>query len=117
MIRSARGDLFKKRFSKLDFLKTVLVIIIANSDKMKMKKSHLPMTFAFPLPSPFWFPPQIFLKFAPSTQFFGNFISPFKKRGETGRELENYVYSSKNLYNISIFDSFCEFLLEHFHSF
>ena len=56
MIRSSRDHFSEKRFSKLDFLKTVLVTIIANSEKKKMKKSHLPMTFAFLLPSPFWFP-------------------------------------------------------------
>ena len=50
------------------------------------------MTFAFPLPSPFWFPIQFFLKFAPAAHFFWNFISPFKNK--------NYVHSSENLYNI-----------------
>ena len=45
MIRSTRDHFFLKRSSKLDFLKTVLVTIIANSEKMKMKKSQLPMTF------------------------------------------------------------------------
>ena len=45
MIRSTRDHFFLKRSSKLDFLKTVLVTIIGNSEKMKMKKSQLPMTF------------------------------------------------------------------------
>ena len=51
MIRSSRDHIFfKKIFSKLDFLKTVLVTIIANSEKMKMKKSYLAMTFALAIP-------------------------------------------------------------------
>ena len=107
MIRSTRDHFFKKRFSKLNFLKTASVTIIANNEKMKMKKSHLSMTYTFPL--------QIFLKIDPSAQFFGNFILPpkpppppltspqsFKKKSWTWRRVENYVYSSKNL----IFDSF-----------
>ena len=81
MIRSTRDHLFYKRFSKLEFLKTVSVIIIANSEKIKMKKSHLFMTFAFPLPTPFWFPQQIFLKIAFTAQFFGNFIFLLQRKG------------------------------------
>ena len=62
-----QGPLYLKIFPKLDFLKAVLGTIIANSDKIKMKKSHLPMNFAFPLPSPFCFLIQIVLMFATST--------------------------------------------------
>ena len=58
------------------------------------------MTFAFPLPSPFWFPVQIFLKFAPAAHFFWNFISPFKNKGWNWEGVENYVHSSENLCNI-----------------
>ena len=57
------------------------------------------MTFVLPLTSPFWFSLQIFSKIAPPTQFFGNFISLFKKGGGTRIRAENYVYSSKNLNN------------------
>ena len=35
-----QGPLFEKRFPKLDFLKAVSVTMIANSEKMKIKKSH-----------------------------------------------------------------------------
>ena len=41
MIRSSRDHFFKKDFLNL----TVLTTIIANSEKMEMKKSHLSMTF------------------------------------------------------------------------
>ena len=47
MITSTRDHFFKKRFSKLDFLKTALVTITANSEKMKMKKLQLLLTFTF----------------------------------------------------------------------
>ena len=88
MIRSSRDHFFKKDFLNL----TVLTTIIANSEKMKMKKSYLSMTFSFPLPSPFWSPTQIFYKIATPTQFFGN-SSPFQKRGvELGEGRELYVF-------------------------
>ena len=44
-----------------------------------MKKSHLNITFVFPLPSPFSFPLQIFLKIAPATHFFVNLIFHLQK--------------------------------------
>ena len=101
MIRGRRDHFFKKRFSKLDFLKAVSVIIVANSEKMKMKKSHLSMTFAFPLPSPF--SPTDFFKNCSPYSVFRKFHSlPFKKRTGTWRGEENYVY----LFKILIFDSF-----------
>ena len=58
----------------LDFLKAVSVTMIAISEKMKMRKSHLILVF-----------PTDFLKnFSPPTQFYGNFILLFKKRSGNG---------------------------------
>ena len=76
---------------------------MANKKKMKMKKSHLSMTFAFPLSSSYWFAQQKFLNIALTTYFFGNFISFLQNRGWDSQGIENYVYSSKNLYNIWLF--------------
>ena len=78
MIRSSKGRFFKKRFSKLNFPKTVLVTIIANSKKMKMKKSHLPMIFL-----KYCSPYPIFLKF----HFF-----PSKKGVGLGQGRELFVF-------------------------
>ena len=51
MIRSTRDHFSKNFFSKLDFLKTVPVTIIATSEKNENGEiSSLYMTFAFPLP-------------------------------------------------------------------
>ena len=72
---------------------------------MKMKKFHLSMNFAFPLPTLFWFPKQIFWEIGASTQFFKNFISLLQKKGWDWEGVENYMYSSKNLYNVSLFFS------------
>ena len=80
MLRSTKDHFSEKGFRKLDFPKIVSVTIIANSGKIKMKKSHPPTTLAFPLPCTFWFPLKIFLKIAPPTHFFGKFISPLQKR-------------------------------------
>ena len=81
---------------------------------MKIKKSHLPMTFAFPLPSPFWFPLQIFLKIAPTTHFVLKIsFRSFKNTGGTGRGQETMLIHLK-IY-IIIFASFCAFLLKHFY--
>ena len=98
ILRSIRDHFFKKGFRKLDFSKIVSIKIIADSEKMRMKKSHPPSTFAFPLPCTFWFPIQVFLKIAPPTHFLEISFLPFKKGGGRGGG-ENYVYSSKNLYN------------------
>ena len=38
------------------------------------------MTFAFPLPSPFWFPLQILLKIAPTYSIFLKFHFPPSKK-------------------------------------
>ena len=75
---------------------------------MKMKKSHLSITLAFPLPSPFWFPQHILLKIAPTNQFFGNFISLLEKRFGTER---GYRTMCIHLQVSTIFNSFCVFLL------
>ena len=79
MIRSTRDHFSKKRFSKLDFLKTVLVSIIANSEKTKMKTSHLPMIFEFPLPFPLVSHTDFF-KIVPLPNFLEISSPPFKKR-------------------------------------
>ena len=57
------------------------------------------MTLAFSLPSPFWFPMQIFLKFTPPTQYFCKFHFPLQKKGRDWQGVENYVFSSKKLYD------------------
>ena len=51
-----------------------------------MKKSHVPMTFTFSLPFPFWFSLQISFKIATPTQFFGYSIFLLQKKswGFTG---------------------------------
>ena len=51
----------KKIFPKLEFLKAVSVTMIANSEKMKIKKSsHLPYDLCISSPLPLYFFPQIF---------------------------------------------------------
>ena len=61
MLRSTRvNSFFKKNLPELNFLKAVSVTMIANSEKMKMKKYHLSTTFALPLPFPFGFPHRFF---------------------------------------------------------
>ena len=82
MPRSSRNHFLKKGFPKLDFLIAVSVTMIANSEKMKMKKSYPPYELCISSPLPFWFPPPKFLKIIPPTQFFENFIFPLHKRGE-----------------------------------
>ena len=71
---------FKKRFSKVDFLKAVSVTMTTNSEQIKMKKSDHLYKCNFSLPSPFAL--MIFKKVGPRpTQFFGIFIPPSKKVG------------------------------------
>ena len=88
---------FLLRSFNLNCLKIMSVTIIVNSEKIKMKKTNSPTTFAFHLPSLFWFPLQFLLKTAPLTQFFGNFVSPpSKKGGRMGKKtmriyLKNYI--------------------------
>ena len=94
-LRCARDHFFKKTFPRLDFLKVVLVTKIANSEKMKVKKFRPPYDLCISSPSLF---SQIFLKIAPSIQFFGIFSPSIKEEG-----VGNHV-----------FDCFCVFLLEHF---
>ena len=69
---------FKKRFSKLDFLKAVSVTITANSEQIKIEKSITPTNFVFslsPPPLPRWF----FKNWSHSYPIFWNFHRPFKK--------------------------------------
>ena len=72
------------------------VTIIAENEN---EKSHLPITFAFFLPSSFSFSLQIFLKIAPPTQFFGYFIFSLQKNWMGLGGVENYVYTSEILCN------------------
>lgn len=98
MLRNTRDHrFFLLRSFNLNCLKIMSVTIIVNSEKIKMKKSNSPTTFAFHLPSLFWFPLQFFLKTVPFIQFFGNFVSPpSKKGGRMGKKtmriyLKNYI--------------------------
>ena len=70
------------------------------------------MTFAFPLPSLFWYPTHIFKKIAPSTQFCLNLYFPVQKKKGLDRERERIMCSNLKIYVIK-FDSFC-LLLEYF---
>ena len=103
MITSTREHFFKKRFSKLDFLKTALVTITANSEKRKWKNHN---SF-WPLHSSTF--PLFLIGFL--YPFFENFISLFKNRGGTGRPLRT-MYIHLKIYKI-IFDYFCGFSLKH----
>ena len=78
---------FKISFLNLDFLKSVSVTMIANSENMKIKKSHLILVSHT----------DFLKKFLLPTQFFGNFILLFKKRSGRGQKT---VFSTKNLCNI-----------------
>ena len=81
---------FKKRFPKLDY-KAVSVVMIAKSEKMKMKKSHLPLIFWYflhPPSLPLWVPLLIFLKSVPQPYpILWKFHSPLKKKEEGERKL------------------------------
>ena len=56
-----RQETSKKIFPKLEFLKAVSVTMIANSEKMKIKKSsHLPYDLCISSPLPLYFFPQVF---------------------------------------------------------
>ena len=81
--------------------------MIANSKKMKMKRSHPPTTFAFPLASPFWFSPDIFLRNGSPCLIFC--ITWMKIR--MAEEWKTMCIHLK-IYAIT-FDSFCVFLLEN----
>lgn len=66
----------------------------------KWEKTPPPMNFAFPLPSPFWFSLQMFLKIAP-----WNLFPLIEKMGRIGEE--NYVHLSKKLNNNRLFVCSC----------
>ena len=108
MVRSTRDHFF---FLKKKILKTVSVTIIANSEKMRMKKIRLSMAFAFPLPSSFWFPQHTPFKMLPQPNFLEISFLPFKKRGGTGRGQRTMCIHLKSYI---IFHPFCVFLLENF---
>ena len=75
MFESIRGYLLKKRLPKLVFLKTVSFTMVANSEKMKMKKSHSPYDLCL---FPFGFSNNFFRKLLPLPNFF---ISLRQKNG------------------------------------
>ena len=107
MVTSNRDPFFKKRFSKPDFLKTVLVTIIGNS--------HITPPYGFCISSAF--PVLIshtylFKKTACPTQFCRNFISLFKKSGGTGRGQR--IMCIHQIIYIIMFDSVCVLLLQYF---
>ena len=88
---STRDNFFQKKFPKLYFLKVVSVVMIANSKKMKIKKSHPPYNLWISSPLPFSFPPYIFRKLALPT-FSEVSFHPLKKKGWEGvGGLETYV--------------------------
>ena len=95
------GRIFsKKSFPNLDFLKAVSVAMIANSEKMKMKKSHLI----------FVSPTDFLTNFLLLPNFLETFSSPLKNGVEGYRKLMCFHLK---IYVI-LFNSFCVFLLEHF---
>ena len=73
--------------------------MIANSEKTKMKKSHLILVS----------PTDFLTKFLPLPNFLETFSSPFKK--EVGGDRKLMCFHLK-IYEI-LFNSFCVFLLEH----
>ena len=89
----------KISFPNLDFLKAVSVTMIANSEKMKMKKSHLILVS----------PTDFLKKFLPLPYFLETLSSPLKKGVGGGRKLMCFHLK---IYVI-LFNSSCVFLLEH----
>ena len=82
MLRNTRDHrFFLLRSVNLNCLKIMSVTIIVNSEKIKMKKTNSPTTFAFHLPSLFWFPLQFLLKTAPLTQFLEILFPLLQKKG------------------------------------
>lgn len=88
MFRITTDHFFKKRFPKLDFLNGMSVTMIANSKKMKLKKSHPPCDLCISSPVSVS-PHRPCKKLSPLPSFL--YILPSKKR--IG------VYSTKNLGN------------------
>ena len=86
-LRSSRSHFFKESFSKLNLTKTVVVTMIANSEKMK--KKYLKFFLER------FYPKDVLRNCSCLTQFYGNFISPSKKV----EALENYVCAVKNIWN------------------
>ena len=78
--------------------------MIANSEKMKMKKSHLILIF----------PTDFLTKFLPLPNFLETFSSPLEK-GVGGGDGKPTWFHLK-IYVI-LFNSFCVFLLEHIYVF
>ena len=89
----------KKSFPRLDFLKAVSVTKIANSEKMKMKKSHPVISVS----------PTDFLKKNSSRNILKTLSSPLKKVVGGGRKVMCFHLK---IYVI-LLNSVCVFLLEH----
>ena len=85
---------FEKRFPKLDY-KAVSVIMIAKSEKMKMKKSHLPHFFGIfcLLPPPLGSPVDFFKVSPPALSNFMEISFPPQKKRGRGEETMMYKNS------------------------
>ena len=82
MIRSTRDQFFLKKISKLDFLKTVSVTIIAENENKKISSPYDLYIFSvFPL---LVFPTNFFKNCSPYPIFW-IFHFPLQKMGGTGR--------------------------------
>ena len=96
MLKNTRDHFFlKKRFPNLDFVKAVSIIMIAISEKMKMKRSHPLGPMHFFSPTSFSFPDRFFIKLLTLRNFLKHSSPPLQKNGQ----VENYVYSSENRCN------------------
>ena len=94
------GRIFSKtNFPNLDFLKAVSVTMIANSGKMKMRKSHL-ILVSFT---------DFLRRSLPLPNLLETFSFPLKKGVGGDRKLMHFHLK---IYVI-LFNSFCVFLLEH----
>ena len=107
MIRSTRDHFFNKRSCKLDFLNTVLLTITDYSEKTKMKKLKLHV-YGLCISSSFNLLISLadFFKICSLYPIFLKLHFPLQKKGWDWEGVENYVYSSKNLYN-NIWLSLC----------
>ena len=89
--------LFWKKFCKLNFLKAVSDTTIADSNKIKMKKSNHPYDLCISSPLPLREPSE-FLRNCSPYPIFLNFHFPASKK-RVIRGVGTYIYSSTNLRN------------------
>ena len=94
MIRSARDHFFKKRFSELDFLKTVSVTIIAENENEKIPSPYDLYIFSA---IPILVSPTDFFKNCSPYPIFWIFNFPPLKRWWDWEGVKNYAYLSKTL--------------------